>query len=83
MTMTNPHSGTDFDDFLRDENLYERVTERALIRVVAWQLKQEMEAKGITKVEMAARMDTSRSQLDRILNGDDEHVGRKLIVELV
>ncbi|MDQ3654609.1 MAG: helix-turn-helix domain-containing protein [Chloroflexota bacterium] len=81
--MTNPHSGTDFDDFLRDENLYERVTERALIRVVAWQLKQEMEAKGITKVEMAARMDTSRSQLDRILNGDDEHVGRKLIVELV
>lgn len=93
--MANPHSGSDFDDFLREEDLYERVTEGAILRVVAWQLKQEMEASGITKVEMAARMNTSRSQLDRILNADDENVGietigraaravgKKLVVELV
>lgn len=93
--MTNPHSGSDFDDFLRDEDLYERVTEKAIMRVVAWQLKQEMAATGLSKVEMAARMNTSRSQLDRILNGEDENigietigraakaVGKKLVVELV
>lgn len=93
--MENPHSGSDFDDFLREEGLYERVTEGAILRVVAWQLKQEMKAKGISKVEMAARMNTSRSQLDRILNGEDENigmetigraakaVGKKLVVELV
>jgi DNA-binding Xre family transcriptional regulator len=93
--MENPHSGSDFDDFLREEGLYERVTEGAILRVVAWQLKHEMAAKGISKVEMAARMNTSRSQLDRILNGDDENigietigkaakaVGKKLVVELV
>ncbi len=93
--MPNPHSGSDFDDFLRDEDLYERVTERAILRVVAWQLKREMAVNGISKVEMAARMNTSRSQLDRILNGDDENirietigraakaVGKKLVVDLV
>jgi DNA-binding Xre family transcriptional regulator len=93
--MQNPHSGSDFDDFLREEGLYERATGTAILRVVAWQLKQEMEAKGISKVEMASRMSTSRSQLDRILTGDDENigietigraaraVGKKLVVELV
>ncbi len=93
--MRNPHSGSDFDDFLREEGPYERATGTAILRVVAWQLKQEMEAKGISKVEMASRMSTSRSQLDRILTGDDENigietigraarsVGKKLVVELV
>ncbi|MBA3275604.1 MAG: XRE family transcriptional regulator [Chloroflexia bacterium] len=93
--MASPHSGSDFDDFLRDEDLYERATETAIMRVVAWQLKQEMAVSGISKVEMAARMNTSRSQLDRILNGEDENigietigkaaraVGKKLVVELV
>jgi len=54
-----------------------------------------MAVNGISKVEMAARMNTSRSQLDRILNGDDENigietigraakaVGKKLVIELV
>jgi DNA-binding Xre family transcriptional regulator len=73
--MTNPHKGSSFDDFLREEGLYERATEKALTRVVAWQLRQEMAARNISKVEMAARMNTSRSQLDRILNGEDENVG--------
>jgi len=93
--MTNPHSGSDFEEFLRDEDLYERATEKAIMRVVAWQLKQEMAASGLSKVEMAARMNTSRSQLDRILNGEEENigietigraaraVGKKLVVELV
>ncbi len=33
--MPNPHSGSDFDDFLREEDLYERVTGKAIVRVVA------------------------------------------------
>ncbi len=93
--MTNPHSGSDFDEFLREDGLYERVTEGAVLRVVAWQLNQEMKANGLSKVEMAARMNTSRSQLDRILSGQDENVGiqtigraaravgKKLVVELI
>ena len=61
------HIGSSFDDFLRDEDFYEEVTSVALTRVLAWQLKEEMQRLGISKVEMAARMGTSRSQLDRLL----------------
>ncbi len=61
------HEGSSFDDFLREQELYEEVTSAALTRVLAWQLKEEMQRLGITKVEMAERMGTSRSQLDRLL----------------
>jgi antitoxin HicB len=68
--MTDTHSthlGSSFDDFLREQELYEEVTSVALTRVLAWQLKEEMQRLGISKVEMAERMGTSRSQLDRLL----------------
>jgi hypothetical protein len=68
MTDTNAtHLGSSFDDFLREQELYEEVTSVALTRVLAWQLKEEMQRLGISKVEMAERMGTSRSQLDRLL----------------
>lgn len=70
----NIHRGSSFDDFLREEGLYEEVSAAAGMRVVLWQIKQEMEARGITKSEMAKRMRTSRSQVDRILNGTGEGI---------
>ena len=92
---TNPHRGSFFDDFLREEGLYESASATAGMRVVLWQIKQEMEARGITKTEMAKRMHTSRSHLDRMLNESGENVsldmlsraakavGREIHVELV
>ena len=59
--------GSSFDDFLQEQGIYEEVTSAALTRVLAWQLKEEMQRLGLTKVEMAERMGTSRSQLDRLL----------------
>ncbi|MBI5594033.1 MAG: hypothetical protein HY881_26595 [Deltaproteobacteria bacterium] len=38
----NPHTGSSFDDFLKEEGLQEECTAVALKRVLAWQLKQEM-----------------------------------------
>ena len=64
---TSKHQGSSFDDFLQDQDLYEEVSSAALTRVLAWQLKEEMQRRGMSKVEMAARMGTSRSQLDRLL----------------
>ncbi len=65
----------------------------AIKRVLAWQMiGQAMEEKQITKEEMARRMDTSRSQLDRLLDPDSDSVtletlaravGRQVRVELV
>lgn len=63
----NKHIGSNFDDFLQEEGLLEEASGVALKRVVAWQLTQAMKAQRVSKSEMAERMRTSRSQLDRIL----------------
>lgn len=42
--------------------------------MIAWQLGEVMKEQKITKTEMAARMATSRKQLDRVLNPQDENV---------
>ncbi|WP_375284741.1 Fis family transcriptional regulator [Marinicauda pacifica] len=72
----NPKAGigSGFDDFLREENIYEDVQAAAIKRVVAWQLAEEMTRQRITKVEMARRMKTSRSQLDRLLDPDNDRI---------
>jgi antitoxin HicB len=72
--MTREHIGSSFDDFLRDDGLYEGASATAAIRVLAWQLKQALETEGITKAELARRMGTSRSQVDRLLKADGSEV---------
>ena len=71
---TNPRIGSSFDDFLKEEGIYEDVTAHAIKRVLAWQISQAMQAQNITKVEMARRMKTSRAQLDRLLDPDNDKV---------
>lgn len=89
------HIGGSFDDFLKEEGIYEEVQATAIKRVLAWQLEEAMKEHKITKIEMARRMETSRAQLDRLLDPDNESVtlgtlaraaavvGRKLRLELV
>lgn len=71
---TNPHFGSSFDDWLKEQGIYEEVTTHAIKRVLAWQIEQAMKAQGITKAEMARRMHTSRTQLDRLLDPDNDKV---------
>jgi hypothetical protein len=65
---TNPHTGSSFDDFLKEDGIYEEVQARALKRVLAEQLDDAMQSIKLSKVNMAQRMATSRSQLDRVLD---------------
>jgi antitoxin HicB len=67
MTKPNPHWGTSVDAFLSEDGTRESAKAEAATRVIAWQLTQEMQRQGITKVVLAERMHTSRAQLDRIL----------------
>ncbi|MCI0333612.1 MAG: helix-turn-helix domain-containing protein [Planctomycetes bacterium] len=64
----NRHIGSDFDDFLREEGLLADAEAVAIKRVVAFQLATMMKKKRISKAEMARRMKTSRSALDRLLD---------------
>lgn len=64
--------GSSFDDFLKEQGIYEEVTENAIKRVLAFQLAEIMKKQNITKVEMAKRLDTSRLQLDRLLDPEND-----------
>jgi predicted XRE-type DNA-binding protein len=91
----NPHIGSTLDDFLREEGMFEDATNYAIKRVLAWQVEKAMHDQGITKVEMARRMGTSRAHLNRLLDpGNDKvqldtvqraaaAIGRKVRMELV
>jgi antitoxin component HigA of HigAB toxin-antitoxin module len=94
MSEQNPHWGTSLDDFLGEQGIRETVRTAAATRVVAWQLAQEMERQGISKTRLAELMQTSRNQVDRILNARGnvtietlqraaQFVGRELRLELV
>ncbi|MEX0828266.1 MAG: helix-turn-helix domain-containing protein [Haliea sp.] len=72
--MTNKHIGSSFDEFLKDEGIHEEATAHAIKRVLAWQIEQAMTEQGISKSEMAKRMKTSRAQLDRLLDPDNDKV---------
>ena len=94
-TKKNPHRGTLVDDWLKEEGIFEEVTQRAIKEVLAWQLAEAMKEKSITKTEMARRMKTSRFQLNRVLDPQNAGVsldalnraaaalGRKVRLELV
>lgn len=68
MAKSNPHSGTGFDVFLKQEGIFEEVRAKALKRALAEQLEEGMHAARLTKIKMARKMATSRSQLDRVLD---------------
>jgi antitoxin HicB len=67
----NPHIGSDFEDFLREEGRLEEATAIAAKRVLAWEFQQAMAKANISQAEMARRMNTSRAVIRRLLDQDD------------
>ncbi len=92
--MNKKHIGSNFDDFLKEENLYEQVQAVAIKRMIAYQIAEEMKKKNLTKTEMASRMKTSRAALERLLDPENASItlitleraasalGKKLTVQL-
>ncbi len=72
--VTNQHTGSNFDDFLEDEGILEEVSAKAHKRLLALQLGDIMEEKNITKISLAEKLKTSRSQLDRILDPENSSI---------
>jgi len=92
--MKSKHLGSNFDDFLEEEDMLAGAQAVAAKRVLAFQIEEEMKRKGVTKVEMANRMRTSRTAVDRLLDPENISVtlntlekaalvlGRKLSIRL-
>ncbi len=93
--MIETHMGSNFDDFLIEEGILAEVETTAIKRVLAFQIAQLMEEKNLSKTEMAKRMNTSRTALDRLLDPQNESatlqtleraalaLGKRLYIELV
>jgi len=69
--MGKKNIGSSFDDFLKEEAIFDEVTAVALKRVIAWQIAEEMKTQHLTKTELAKRMHTSRAALNRLLDEAD------------
>ena len=74
MAITKKNIGDRFDDFLKEEGLYEECTGAAVKRLLALQLEDLMEKKHLTKTDMARRMKTSRMVINRLLDPANESV---------
>jgi len=92
-TMTNPHLGSSLDSLMESEGVRGEFEARAVKEVIAWQLEQAMKDGSISKARMAEMMHTSRAQLNRLLDPDQDVtlstlaraaaiVGRQIRVEL-
>lgn len=91
----NPHIGSSFDDFLKEDGIFEDVRNAAIRRVLASHITETMKTQNLTKSLMAARVRISPDQIDRILDHEDARVtlatlqrvavvfGHKLLLDLV
>lgn len=62
--------GQDFSEFMKDQGLYEEAQELATKKIIAAQLKAEMEKQHLTKTAIAKRMNTTRTAVDNALDPD-------------
>ena len=60
--------GSSFDEFLQEEGMLAQAEAFAVKRVIAFQLEETMAKEHISKTEMAKRMNTSRSAINRLLD---------------
>src|SRR6266702_4782169 len=70
--MSKKHMGSNIDDFLKEEGIFEEAQSQAVKEVVAWQLAQAMKEKKISKNRMATLLKTSRTQVDRLLDAKND-----------
>ena len=70
----NEYTGSNFDDFLEEDGILEEVSVKAHKRLLVLQLADIMQENNITKTNLAKKLQTSRSQLDRILDPNNSSI---------
>jgi antitoxin HicB len=91
----SPNRLSRLDDLLKAEGKLEEFQATAIKEVLAWQIEEAMKANNISRSGLAKRMNTSRSQIGRLLDPTDGNVtlvtlqraarmvGRSLRLELI
>ncbi len=81
MKEKNKHIGPSLDDFLKEEGIYEEVRANAIKEIIAAAFTEEMKKDGISKAEMARRMNTSRVAVDRLLDSNNDAITLNTIIK--
>lgn len=71
---TNPHIGSNSEDFLREEGRLDESTALAMKRILAWEFSEAMRKADVSQTEIARRMGTSRAVVRRLLDESDPSV---------
>jgi antitoxin HicB len=95
MTFKKGYFGASLEDWLEEEGILQEATASAAKKAIAQWLSEEMRRNKITKMRMAELMETSRAQLELVLETKSSNTtletlrraakiaGRELLVELV
>jgi predicted XRE-type DNA-binding protein len=92
--INNSAIGSSFESFL-EEDIKEDVETNAVKSVIALQMQESLNREYLSKTELAARLETSRAAIDRLLDPYNESItlltlkkaaaimGKKIKLELV
>ena len=72
--MKKGNIGSSLDSFLEKEDILEKATSRAQKKVLVFQLNEAMKTTKISKAELARRMRTSATQVNRLFDPDNDRV---------
>jgi antitoxin HicB len=70
----NQHIGSNFDDFLREEGIYEEVEAAALKKVIAAAFTRQMKRRHVSVSKLAGALGTSRAAISRVLDEDNTSI---------
>ena len=70
----NKFCGSTLDSFLESEGVLAEFQAKAIKEVIAWQLAAAMQERKLTKTKLAQLMQTSRTQINRVLDPEDGNV---------
>jgi antitoxin HicB len=72
--MKKKHIGSGFEDFLEEDGILEECRAGAIKFMLANELEKAMNEQNISKSEMARRLHTSRTGIDRLLDPENTSI---------
>ena len=80
--MKRRHLGSKFEDFLGEEGILEECRAAAIKFKIAQELEKAMVKQNITKAEIAKRLNTSRTGVDRLLDPQNTSITLNTIAKV-
>jgi len=80
--MKRTHVGSKFENFLAEDGILEECRAAAIKFKIAQELEKMMKERNISKAEVAKRLNTSRTGVDRLLDPDNTSITLNTIAKV-